>query len=219
MPDLVESVKKIQAFERGDLTSRIASLEKEFDGINKQKLQIICSDNMIDDTLLDAALALKKAAGQVNTVTHAVGVILLLPKILRSREVIESLSLGAGSTGKKYDLETNQRIAEFKFIHWRGRDSLRQDRLFKDFFYLAEDKTDKRRCLYVLEAEIPLKFLNNSTRAIISVFNRDTKSLDYFREKYGTRFSTVSEYYNYRKHLVEIIDINQIMPSLASILP
>jgi hypothetical protein len=28
--------------------------------------------------------------------------------------------IGAGYTGREFDLETNYRVAEFKFIHWRG---------------------------------------------------------------------------------------------------
>lgn len=219
MTDLLESTKKIQNFEGGNLKVRLARLETEFEGINKNKLQLLCSENRIDDALLDSAITLKKAMGQVNVVIHAIGVILLLPKILRSGEVIESLSLGAGSTGKKFDLDSNLRIAEFKFIHWKGgSESMWQNALFKDFFYLAEEDTNKKRYLYIIGLEHPLKFLNGS-RAITSVLSRNAKLSNDFQNKYRTRFRIVSEYYNYRKHLVEIIDINQVMPSLASSLP
>lgn len=43
-----------------------------------------------------------------------------LPHILEPDERVESVSLGAGNTGRDFDLETNVRVAEFKFIHWRG---------------------------------------------------------------------------------------------------
>jgi len=219
MPDLVKSTKRIQDFEGGSLKVRIAKLETEFEGVNKNKSKLLCSKNGIDDTLLQSAIVLKKAFGQVNVVIHAIGVIILLPKILHSREVIESLSLGAGNTGKKFDLETNLRVAEFKFIHWKGgAESIRQNSLFKDFFYLAEESTNKKRCLYVIGLDQPLKFLRGD-RAITSVLSRNAKLSNDFRNKYRTRFRIVSEYYNYRKHLVEIIDINQVMPSLASSLP
>lgn len=215
MADLVESSKKIQNFEGESLKLRLADLEAEFEGTNIDKVQSLCSANKIDDTLIHSAISLKNALGQIDVDIHAIGILLLLPAILQRGEVIESLSLGAGSTGKKFDLETNLSIAEFKFIHWKGRDSTRQDSLFKDFFYLAEEDTNKKRCLYVLGLEHPLKFLNGG-RAIDSVLSRNIKLLKDYQKRYGTRFSKVCEYYNYRKHLVELTDINRVMPSLAT---
>ena len=65
--------------------------------------------------------------------------------------MIEYVSLGAGNTGRAFDLETNQRIAEFKFIHWQGGpESIRQNSLFKDFYEMAEYDTRKQKFLYVL---------------------------------------------------------------------
>ncbi|WP_283814259.1 hypothetical protein [Bradyrhizobium aeschynomenes] len=43
---------------------------------------------------------------------------LCLPHILEEGEIVDYVSLGAGNTGRPFDLETNRRIAEFKFIHW-----------------------------------------------------------------------------------------------------
>ena len=173
MPDLVESAKKIQDFEGRTLGVRLASLEAEFKDMNKNQVQSLCSANEIDDNLMSSAIILKNAMGQINVVVHAIGILLLLPAILQRGEVIQSLSLGAGNAGKKFDLETNLSIAEFKFIHWKGgAEAIRQNSLFKDFFYLAEENTDKKRRLYVLGSEHPLKFLNGG-RAIDSVLSRN----------------------------------------------
>lgn len=220
MKDLVKAAERIKDFEGGSLKERIRKLEEEYRGVNKRKSQILCDENEIDDTLLYSAITLKKAFGQVNVVIHAIGVILLLPKILDRGEVVQELSLGAGSTGSEFDLKTNLRIAEFKFINWKGgSESMRQNSLFKDFFYLAEKRAKKKRCLYVLGLEHPLKFLN-SERDINNVLGRYAwLSRDFKKKKYDNRFSTVSEYYNYRKKRVEIIDINDIMPSFASSFP
>lgn len=213
MPDLAESIKKLQDFEQGSLKVRLAKLEAESNSMNQYNVKSLASNNKIDDTLLHLAITLKKAVGQINADIHAIGIVLLLPQILQRGEVIESLSLGAGNTGKKFDLETNLSIAEFKFIHWKGgAEAIRQNSLFKDFFCLAEADTNKRRCLYVLGLEYPLKFLNGD-RAINSVLSRNNKLLNDFKKRYGTQFSKVFEYYSYRKRLVEIIDINRIMPS------
>jgi len=61
--------------------------------------------------VLGAAGLIKQLAGQINVVIHALGILLCLPHILRPGEVIEYVSLGAGNTGRAFDLETNLRVA------------------------------------------------------------------------------------------------------------
>ena len=141
-----------------------------------------------------AAALMKQLAGQINVVIHALGILRCLPHIFQPGEVIESLSLGAGNTGRDFDLETNQRVAEFKFIRWRGGpETIRQNSLFKDFFELAEHDTDKQKCLYVLGTKHPLAFLT-SGRAISSVLNRNVDLLARFQSLYP-ECSTVQDYY------------------------
>ena len=65
-----------------------------------------------------AALLVKRSAGQINVIVHAVGILVALPKILEPGELVQSLSLGAGNTGRAHDLETDRRIDEFR----AGRD-------------------------------------------------------------------------------------------------
>ncbi len=90
---------------------------------DKQNSQALSSTQNITASLLDSAFILKEVAGQINVIVHAVGILIALPHILREGEVIQSLSLGAGNTGKAFDLETDWRVAEFKFIQWRGGQS------------------------------------------------------------------------------------------------
>ena len=52
--------------------------------------------------------------GQINVIVHAVGILVALPKILELGELVQSLSLGAGNTGRAHDLETDRRIDEFR---------------------------------------------------------------------------------------------------------
>ena len=100
---------------------------------------------------------IKRLAGEIHVVIHALGILLCLPHILKTGEIVESVSLGAGNTGKAFDLETNRRIAEFKFIRWQGgAEMIRQNALFKDFYLMAEHSTHKEKYLYVLGTEIPL---------------------------------------------------------------
>jgi len=212
---LVDAARRIQKFEGDSLTSRLAHLEALFRSANRESTAKLSSSQNVGPGLIRAALDLKNVAGQINVLIHAVGILTALPSILEDREVIERLSLGAGNTGRPFDLETNRRIAEFKFIRWRGGpESIRQNSLFKDFYYLAEARTRKARFLYVLGLERPLKFLQGG-RDLTSVMSRNNALLEDFRQRYGTRFRIVREYYEYRRSRVQLIDLSAILPALA----
>jgi hypothetical protein len=116
--------------------------------------------------------------------------------------------LGAGNTGRKFDLETNLRVAEYKFIDWQGGpETIRQNAIFKDFFELAEHDTKKKKFLYVVGTEHPLKFFN-SGRKIASVLSRNPKALSQISEKYGQQVKTVRDYYELKKNEVTVCDIS-----------
>lgn len=217
MVDLVSAARMISDFESNSLTTRVAELEEIFQGANRSAAHTLCSSNSIAPALLSSALTLKKTAGQINIIVHCVGVLILLPYILEEGETIESLSLGAGSTGKAFDLETNFRIAEFKFIQWKGgSEAIRQNSLFKDFYNLAEYETNKSRYLYVVGEEHPLKFITGG-RAIDSILSRNNKLWKDFQERYAKRFTRVSEYYKYKKQCVKLVDIKKIAPDLEGL--
>lgn len=215
MVKLTEAAHNIQEFEGQSLTATLMALESRLQGIDRARTSSLFQTLGIDPTLFDSALVLKQAAGQINVVVHAVGILLALPFILTDDEKVQYLSLGAGNTGRLFDLETNLRVAEFKFTQWRGgSEAIRQNQLFKDFYLLAEHDTNKARYLYVVGAEYPLKFLNNQ-RALSSVLSRNNKLWLNFHQRHGTRFSTVNEYYSYRQHLVQLVDLAQIVPYFA----
>lgn len=217
MVTLIEAASNIQKFERGSLTNRISTIENTLQNADKAACKSLFQTLRISPSLLDAALVLKRAAGQVNVLIHAAGILLSLPHILEGDEVIQSLSLGAGNTGKSFDLETNHRVAEFKFINWKGGpESIRQNQLFKDFYLLAEYDTLKKHCLYVVGTEYPLKFLHGG-RSLSSVMSRNNKLWTDFKNRYGEKFSVVSEYYEYRKSLVHLIDITKVVPQFQSV--
>jgi hypothetical protein len=136
---------------------------------------------------------------------------------LEDDERIEALSLGAGNTGRLFDLETNHRVAEFKFIQWRGGpESIRQNGLFKDFFYLAEAETSKGRYLYLLELDRPIKFLNGG-RALSSILTKDQRLRNDFETLYGQRFSVARDYYLYRRDRVYLCDLRKLVPAFATL--
>lgn len=215
--DLTEAAIQLQGLDHGDLTSRLAALESFFHGQDSVSADALCDANGISEPMLEAAFVLKEAAGQINVVIHAVGILASLPHILESGETVESLSLGAGNTGRQFDLETTHRVAEFKFIQWRGgAESIRQNSLFKDFFYLAEAEIAKRRCLYLLELDRPLRFLNGR-RALSSILTKEQRLRDDFRAVYGDRFSVARDYYDHRRDLVDLYDLTQLVPAFAKL--
>jgi hypothetical protein len=166
--------------------------------------------------VLGAAGLIKQLAGQINVVIHALGILLCLPRILQADEVIEYVSLGAGNTGRAFDLETNRRIAEFKFIHWQGGpESIRQNALFKDFYEMADYDTAKEKYLYVLGTAHAEKFFNGG-RALSSVLSRNEKLRTDFSEKFGDRYRTVRDFYLPRKGLVVIQDVSPFVPELVT---
>lgn len=214
MNDLVKAAQAIETFQGKSLTQTIAVIEQSLIDSGGTANPIVSPDQSKE--LLEAALLMKSIAGEINVIIHAVGIMLTLPHILRKDEVIQSLSLGAGNTGKSFDLETNQQIAEFKFINWRGgSESIRQNGLFKDFFYLAEHDTPKRRCLYLTELTIPTKFLK-SNRALASITSKNATLRHTFFSKYP-QFERVHEYYFYKKDSVELINLSQYLPNLSQI--
>ena len=215
--DLTEAASRIQAFEQRALTDRLWDLENSFRGANKDGATELCTRNSLDSRLLISAFQLKQLAGQINVIIHAVGILAALHHILDKSEVVVELSLGAGNTGRNFDLETDRRIAEFKFINWKGgSESIRQNSLFKDFYQLAEAETEKARYLYVLGTEKPLKFLTGR-RKLTSVMSKNASLAESFRKRFNDDFQVVREYYDYRKDRVKIVDLLPVLPELGGI--
>lgn len=165
---LSDAFELIQSFKLPKLKTRIANLEILAAKKTKADLVACLPDHFVSENLLRAAVSVKRAAAQIDTLLHAVGMLVCLQELLDDGERILSVSLGAGNTGKPFDLSTDRRIAEFTFIDWKGgSESARQQKVFKDFFLLVEASTDKQRYLYFLGEEHAPK-----------VFERDTPCLD-----------------------------------------
>jgi len=140
--------------------------------------------------------------------------LICLPHILDANETVEYVSLGADNTGRLFDLETDRRIAEFKFIRWRGgAETIRQNTMFKDFFLLAQHPTRKRKYLYLLGTGHALKFMKGG-RALTSVLSRNERLRRMFGETFGKWFLTVGEYYASQGRAVEIADVSPWLPEL-----
>jgi hypothetical protein len=212
--DLLQAIEAFQQFCGPSLTSTLSSIEASLRGATPDGLQAKLTGFRASDDALAAAGELKRVAGQVNVVIHALGILLCLPHILEADETVQYVSLGAGNTGRQFDLETDRRVAEFKFIQWQGGpESIRQNSLFKDFYQLAEYSTPKLKCLYVLETDRPLRFLNGG-RALSSVL-KDARLAESFRSQFGDRYRTVREYFLPRQSAVTIQDVSGWLSGLG----
>jgi hypothetical protein len=213
---LAGAIHLLRTFRGPDLTRTIGQIEKSLKGVSADSYAGVLTTSGAKAEILGAAGLVKQLAGQIDVVVHALGILLCLPHILRPGEVIDYVSLGAGNTNRDFDLETNQRIAEFKFIRWQGGpESIRQNSLFKDFYHMAERETTKEKFLYVLGTEHGEKFFNGG-RALSSVLSRNVKLRSQFTEQFGDRYRTVRDYYLTRKGLVVIQDVSPFVPELVA---
>jgi hypothetical protein len=215
--DVIEALDALAALGTGaQLSQTIRALENSLVSKRRTSVQRVTAQAGVDENVLRGALAIKQIAGQINVIVHVAGILTALPYVLRKDERIESLSLGAGNTGRTHDLETDRQIAEFKFIAWQGgAETIRQNSLFIDIFNLASAETSKRRRMYVLGRDHPEHFLKGG-RAIRSVLSRNSGVAKRFAALHGDRFRTVAEYFASVDDKVEIVDLRDVVPAFGS---
>jgi hypothetical protein len=213
--NLSQITHSLQQFTGADLTATLARLEGAVKGRTVVDCGVFLEQHHVGGDALAAAGVMKTLFGQINVVIHALGILRCLPHILEPGETVDRVSLGAGNTGRAFDLETDRRVAEFKFIRWRGgAETIRQNGIFKDFFQLAAADNNKRKYLYVLGTEKPLKFLRGG-RAMDSVLSKNVTLKADFAARYGDQHRTVRDYYRDHHDKVIIIDVLPWLPELA----
>lgn len=213
--DTAQIVDLVRRFTGQDLTQTLSRIESSVRGVTAADCATFLEGAGAGREALAAAAEMKRLAGQINVTIHALGILLCLPHILEPGERVEYVSLGAGNTGRDFDLETDLRVAEFKFIRWRGgAESIRQNAVFKDYFLLAEHPTPKRKCLYLLGTDHALRFLRGG-RALGSVLSRNDKLHSTFVARFGAAYRTVGDYYAAHGEDVRIEDVSPWLSELA----
>jgi len=81
-------------------TSWISGLEVRLRGTDGPLVRTVIEREGFGRETLDAALLIKRVSAQIDVLVHAIGILNALPYILEPVEVVESLSLGAGNTGR-----------------------------------------------------------------------------------------------------------------------
>jgi hypothetical protein len=85
-------------------------------------------------------------------------------------------------------------VAEFTFIEWRGNDNTRLQKIFKDFYRLAEFTTSKLKEFWVTDDRYVLKYLMSGSSVRIATHkHRDV--WESFQRKYPA-IESVSDYYH-----------------------
>ena len=212
MSDLNLAFAIVQGFTQNATGKRIAEIEGLLKNATRSTSTTLLTEANINTELLQAALTMKQALGQIGEIVHALGILLALPSLLQENEVVEHLSLAAGNTGRLFDLETNQRVAEFKFNQWQGgAESIRQNQLFKDFYYLVEHCTTKEKYLYTTGTKHPLRFFQGR-RALSSIMSNNKKLREAFSSRHGEKYTTIHQYYADHQTLVHLETIDTILP-------
>lgn len=116
--DIGKAIGLIAEFTGGDLTARLSGIEHELAAGTHEQAVRFCNEHHLNSGMLQAAFEIKSVAGRINDIVHALGILVSLPKIISKDEKIISMSLGAGNTGRLWDLETDKQVAEFKLIRW-----------------------------------------------------------------------------------------------------
>lgn len=206
--NLVEAAERLSHFAGPDLGRTLSKIEERSRGVTRETTTGLLTEVGASQDALAAAATIKALAGQINVTIHALGILRCLPHILQPGEVVEYVSLGAGNTGRPFDLETNLRVAEFKFITWRGGpESIRQNGVFKDYFALAHYDTVKSRHLYLTGSEHALKFLRGR-RALASVLSRNDALKEAFHARFEDRYRVVSDYFQDHGEAVLVEDVS-----------
>jgi hypothetical protein len=214
MEDINNDIIRIKEFRTESLTTKIADLEAKFRGANFDNHNKILGESFLDSKLLESAFLIKDVSKQINVVIHTLGILMSLSDVLTPGESIESLSLGAGNSGSEFDLVTSLRVCEYKFIQWQGNDANRLKELFLDFYKLGEYKTSRKKELYVLGEDIPMKFLRGG-RTVLKVLDKKANLMLDYTEKYGDKYPLVRDYYEYRTNEIKIIDLRSLSPHFA----
>ncbi|MDC0088052.1 hypothetical protein OAI07_00760 [Akkermansiaceae bacterium] len=213
--NIENAIEELEQFSTSKLTKRISDIEGDLHNCSSAEIKSHLGQINASSLALTAAETVKRLSAQIDVKIHALGILRCLPHILEDDEVVQSVSLGAGNTGRHFDLETNLRIAEFKFIGWRGgSEAIRQNGIFKDFYQLAEHTSNKEKFLYLLNIDIPLKFFNGG-RSIASVLGSQSSLLDELKSKYP-KVEVVRDYFRLKVDEVKLANVSDWLPELQA---
>jgi hypothetical protein len=196
------------------LTATVAALEHDLAGKQAHEVEPVLDSYRVDAPLLHAALLARDRLGRINDVIHATAIALVLPDLLDPQERLKRPSLAAGNDPTRpFDLETDQRVAEFKLARWRGADAMRKRQVFKDLVQLAAEPSPRSKHLFVLGPE-PIHFLSTSSSMAAWGLDRFPAVQKVFTKAFGTLQTPICDFVAAKGSAVEIVDLEQRWPEL-----
>jgi hypothetical protein len=219
--DLIGAVQRVAEFlQTAPLTSAIASIEGGLDGEDAAGVRKVTKAAGIDESLLGAAIKIRRELGRISDLIHAAAITLVLPKILEPGErVTNRPSLAAGNDpSRPFDLETNLRVAEFKLSRWLGRDAMRKRQTFKDFVHLAADRSGRTPELFVV-GDAPARFLRTTRSKAEWGLDRAPATRQLFAARFGSLAMPISEFTAGPGARVRITDLTPLLPALEDLPP
>jgi hypothetical protein len=203
----------LRFFDQEDLSRRVGRLEDHLEGADRETVEERVAPEGLTDDLLKGALLVRQHAGRVNDLIHAAMIVRALPKILEPGErIVRRPSLASGNDGsRKFDLETDRRVAEFKAAQWKGRDTMRKRMLVADLVGLVLEHGDRRAELYVL-GRLPIDYLRNSTSTVEWALGRSSPHLRHaYEQRFGSAALTVSQFTAGPAAEVALIDLAELL--------
>lgn len=212
-----DAIEALIAFiEAEPLTTRLARLEHSLEGKEgADVLPLLATYGVTRDVLKSAILA-RTYVGRINDVIHATAISFALPQLLESGEILKRPSLAAGNDSTRlYDLETNRRVAEFKFAAWKGGDSARKKDVVKDLVLLAAEESDRMAELYVV-GNAPIHFLRSTKSPVSWALSRYPPVKALYESRFGDVSVSISEFVNTYASRVALIDLEILLPDLLA---
>lgn len=203
---LKKALKIINSFKNSGLKETLKDLEK-------LEKTILNSDF---ESVFSAAKIIKAASAQIDEVLHASGIMIALSVWLDKNEKVEYLSLGAGNHKERFDLETNLRIAEFKFGKWNesSANGVRRRGYFSNYVSLLTANETRKKYFVVEDKNAFIKFMNGtaSWKNVLSKNPTGYKKLENFLiDNKMEHIVIVSEIYNHFEEVVTVLDFKEII--------
>lgn len=202
----------------GRLTGVVGDLEHQLAGAAAAQAEEAVKAAGIDAALLEAALLGRQDLGRLNDLIHACAITLCLTHILEPGEtIVRRPSLAAGNDKtRKYDLETDRRVAEFKLSRWTRHDAGRKRAVFQDLVHLAAAEGDRRAELYVV-GQAPIRFLRTTISAASWGLDRSPRTQAVFEQRFGPLSMPIRDFTVGPAAHVRLLDLAYLLPEVAAI--
>ncbi|OCB71180.1 hypothetical protein B0A79_22565 [Flavobacterium piscis] len=207
--DLNEAINIVKSFKNESVKETLKDLER---------LEKTISFSNFESIFL-AAKIIKDASSQIDEIVHASGIMIAKEVWLNEDEEVQYLSLGAGNHKERFDMETNLRIAEFKFGKWNDNSAngIRRRGYFSNYINLLTANDQRNKYFIVEDKKSFLKFVSGKAtwRNVLSKNPSGFKKLEKFIiENKKEHLVTVGEIHKEFEELVAIIDYNQIIENI-----